>query len=205
MMYTYHAVISTKHWGSMGTAGADKVRATVLCAERDPVIGQRTAQPGLFRKSLTEMMQLKVPVTTRKSFTTLHCNSISPCVWHIWLCSFRMFGQSVCMFFTLVQLFLNVTSKTLVSICPITSNWISAFTPACNSTFGLESNNHFQRDNMLNWMVNTVNIILENPRRTLTELSNAMYNYFKSLFLHQTLEMCLTEPVRVLTLTPDTI
>ena len=29
----------------MGTAGADKVMASVLCAERDTVIGQQTAKP----------------------------------------------------------------------------------------------------------------------------------------------------------------
>ena len=29
----------------MRTAGADKVMASVLCAERDTVIGQRTAKP----------------------------------------------------------------------------------------------------------------------------------------------------------------
>lgn len=34
-----HAFKSTKHWGSVGTAGAHKVRVSVLCADRDTIIG----------------------------------------------------------------------------------------------------------------------------------------------------------------------
>lgn len=42
MTCPHHAFISATHWGSTGAAGADKVKASVLCVERDTVIGHQT-------------------------------------------------------------------------------------------------------------------------------------------------------------------